>query len=219
MTRISATCGLLAGPVLIGSWIAGALAQPDEYSFLHHASSDTGADTASSPWISNIGDNLGGLLLIGFALGLGRSLGGYRWARIGSALLVAVGAGLFLLGVFRIDCREIDAGCEAPDASWHGTAHGIVAGITALAILVAPFVLARALKHTPRWEDLWSPTFAVGIGAIATLVAGNAVGVGLGSLLSAIVSLACIVVLAVRMLRLAGDSVPVPHPAAEVQRT
>ncbi len=217
--RISAICGLLAGPVLIGSWIVGALAQPDEYSFLHHASSDTGADTASSPWISNIGNNVGGLLLLGFAIGLRRSLGSHRWARVGSALLVVVGLGLFLLGIFRIDCREIDAGCDTPDASWHGTTHGIVAGITVLAILLAPFVLSRALKLTLRWSDLWIPTLALGIGAIAALVAGNAVGVGLGGLLSAIASLAWLAVLSIRMLLLARDAVPEPRPAVEVQRT
>jgi hypothetical protein len=50
---VSAICGFCAGPVLlVASW-AGVLAQPEEYSFLHHASSDLGADTADAAWLSN----------------------------------------------------------------------------------------------------------------------------------------------------------------------
>ena len=61
----------LAGPALVSFWIIAALAQPSGFSFVNHASSDLGAETADSPWIANeLGSQLPGLLLLVFALGL-----------------------------------------------------------------------------------------------------------------------------------------------------
>ncbi len=204
--RIPAICGLLAGPAFIVGWVAGGLAQPDEYSFLDHAMSDLGAETAGSPWLFNqIGANLAGVLLLVFAIGLWRSLGRHRSARIGSVLVAVVGIASFFDGVFRLDCRQMDAGCDASDASWHGTAHGISSTFTFLAFALAPFVLARALKLSPRWHDLWRPTLAFAIGTIATLVVGGFIGEEFGTRVGTTVWFAWIAVLAVRMLHLAYE--------------
>jgi Protein of unknown function (DUF998) len=202
---LPAICGLLAGPVLLVATVAGALAQPDEFSIVDHANSDLSADTADSPWLSNqLGSNLPGLLLLVFAIGLWRSLERHRSARIGSILVAIAGVGVFLTGFFRLDCRQIDPGCE--DSSRHAVAHNTVAGLTILALVLAPFVLARALKLTLRWRDLWVPTLAFGIGTIVAAVAGSAVGEGLGSLLAVLVWFIWIAVLAIRMLRLAAPT-------------
>jgi hypothetical membrane protein len=124
---VSAICGLLAGPVLLVANWAGVLAQPDAYSFVNHASSDLGADTAEASWLSNqLGSNLPGLLLLVFAIGLWYSAGRHPSARIGSFRIGVVGVGIFLTGFFTLDCREIDAGCEI--TSWQATAHVITAG-------------------------------------------------------------------------------------------
>ena len=206
------------GPTLIVGWVAGAVAQPDEYSLVHHTVSDAGAETANSAWLANqVGDNLTGVLLVVFAIGLGRSVGRHASARIGSILLAIVGVGLSLAGAFRIDCRAIDAGCDKPWDSSHGTAHGIAAGIATLAFVLAPFVLARALKLTPLWRRLWVPTLAFGFGTIAALLVGGAFGQGLSDLLSAAVWLAWIAVLAFRMVLLARDVTDIP--AREVRAT
>ena len=205
----SAICGLLAGPVFIAGWVAGGLAQPDEYTFLHHAVSDLGAETADSAWLYNrLGGNLTGLLLLAFAVGLWRSLGRHRSARIGASLVAVVGAGQVLDGFFRLDCREIDPGCTTPDASWHGTAHGIESMFTVLAFALAPFVLARALALAPRWHDLWPLTLAFGIGTIATFVGGRVIGEGFGALAGTAVWFAWIAALAFRLLRLAREEAP-----------
>ena len=204
---VSAICGLFAGPVLFVGTLAGALAQPDEFSLVNHANSDLGADTADSAWLSNqLGSNLPGLPLLVFAIGLWRSVGRHRSARIGSGLLAAVGVCVFLTGLCRLDCRQIDPGCE--NSSWHAAAHNAVAGLTVLALVLAPFVLARALKLTQRWRDLWLPTLAFGIGTIVAAVAGSVVGEGLGSLLAVLVWFIWITVLAIRMLRLAAATPP-----------
>jgi hypothetical protein len=162
--RFPAICGLLAGPVLVFGWVAGGLAQPDGYSLVEHAVSDAGADTADKAWLENqIGDNLAGVLLVVFAIGLRRLLG-TRWsARIGTSLVAVTGVGLFLVGLLRIDCRSIDAGCERPWGSWQATAHGIAAAIATLAFVLAPFVLARALKLEATWRGLRVPTLVFGI--------------------------------------------------------
>ncbi len=198
---VSAICGLLAGPVLFVGTLAGALAQPDDFSLVNHANSDLGADTAESAWLSNqLGSNLPGLLLLVFGIGLWRSVGRHRSARIGSILVAVAGVSVFLTGLFRLDCRQIDQGCD--NSSWHAAAHNTVAGLTVLALVLAPFVLARALKLSPQWRDLWVPTLAFGIGTIVAAVAGSVVGEGLGSLLAVFVWFIWITVLAIRMLRL-----------------
>jgi hypothetical protein len=214
---ISAVCGLLAGPVLlIANW-AGVLAQPDAYSFVNHASSDLGADTADVPWLSNqLGSNLPGLLLLVFAIGLWYSVGRHPSARIGSLLVGVVGLGIFLTGFLTLDCREIDAECE--NTSWQATAHVITAGPTLLGLVLSPFVVARALKQSPRWRDLRVPTLVLGIGTIAAAIAGSAIGEGLGQYAAVIVWFAWITVLAVRMFRLAGAEAATTLPAIEGDR-
>jgi hypothetical protein len=183
---------------------AGAvLAQPDQFSVVNHENSDLGADTANHAWIANqLGSNLPGLLLFVFAIGLWRSLGPHWSARMGSGMVGAVGIGIFLSGFLRLDCRHIDRGCE--QKSWHAITHGADAGLTVLALVLPPFVLARALKLEPRWRQLWLPTLAFGVGTIAAAVAGGVVGAGLASLTGPLVWFAWITMLAIRMLRLSS---------------
>jgi Protein of unknown function (DUF998) len=202
---VSAICGFCAGPVLlVASW-AGVLAQPEEYSFLHHASSDLGADTADAAWLSNqLGSNLPGALLTVFAVGLGYALGDRISARIGAGLIGVVGVGFFLTGFFTLDCREIDAGCSERSMSWQANTHVTVALVILLALGLSPFVLARALKFLPRWRDLRITTFAFGVGTIVVTIAVSAVvGEGLGQYAAVIAWFAWITILSLRMLRLA----------------
>jgi hypothetical membrane protein len=196
----------VTGPLLYLGTLAGALAQPDTFSLVNHANSDLGADTAASPWLSNqLGSNLPGVLLFVFAIGLWRSVGRHASARIGAALIAVVGIGIFLSGFFRLDCRQIDVGCE--DSSWHAAAHNATAGIIVLALVFAPFVLARGLKVSPAWNDLWVPTLAFGVGTVVAAIAAGAVGEGLSSLVAVLVWFVWITVLAIRMLRLAAQGV------------
>ena len=205
---VSAACGLLAGPVMFVAIGVAVLAQPGEFSVVNHENSDLGAVTANSAWIDNqLGSNVPGLLLLVFAVGLWRSLGSRRSARIGSILVGAVGAGIFLSGFFRIDCRHIDRGCD-PSSSWHAVAHNITGGITVIGLVLAPFVLSRALKLVPEWRGLWVPTLVFAVGTIAAAVIGGAIGEGVASLLAALVWFIWITVLAARMLRLSRASPP-----------
>jgi len=204
--RVSALCGLLAQVTFIVGWLAGGLAQPGAYSFVRDDISDLGAPTADRAWIYNqIGANLTGLLMVGFALGLWRALGPHRFARLGAVALVVMGTGQFLDGLLRVDCREIDSGCSDRDSvSWRQNAHGIETAFTIVSFTLAPFVLAWAFRRLPEWRDLWLPTLLAGIATlVAVLIAFGASGVsGLGLRGATAIWFAWIGLLAFRLLRI-----------------
>ncbi|MFL5936208.1 MAG: DUF998 domain-containing protein [Gaiellaceae bacterium] len=111
-TRAAGVCALLALLTISVGWIAGAVAQPDAYSSADDDTSDLGALTASRAWIYNqIGDNLTGILVVLFGLGLWRALSPDVLGRIGAGAVILTGLGAFLDGVFRLDCRGIDRNC------------------------------------------------------------------------------------------------------------
>lgn len=70
-----------------------------------------------------------------------------------------------------------------------------------IALVLAPFVLSRALKFIPEWRDLWIPTILLAVGTIAAAVLGGAIGAGVASLLGVLVWFIWITILAARMLR------------------
>lgn len=204
--------GILAGPVLIAASWAATLAQPDQFSWINNPTSDLGADTADARWVSNqLGSNLSGILLITFAAALWQMLGRHWSARLGSVLVGAVGACLFLTGIFTLDCREIDAPCE--NASWQATSHLTVAGVTVLALFVSPFVVARAVRFSDGWQDLRAPSLILGALTVVASAVASAWGEGLGSYVAVIIWFAWLTLLAVRMLRLARTTSDPTIPA------
>jgi hypothetical protein len=155
--RAAGVCALLALLTINMGWIVGALAQPDAYSSADDDTSDLGALTASSAWIYNqIGDNLTGILVMLFGVGLWRALSPDVLGRIGAGAVILTGLGAFLDGIFRLDCRGIDRNCT--NDSWHSSAHKMETRFTVAATLAAPFILAFAFRRTPKWRDVWLPT-------------------------------------------------------------
>ena len=147
--RIAGVCGLLAFVTSAVGWIAGGFAQPSSYSVADDDISDLGAVTASSAWIYNqLGANLTGLLVVVLALGLWQALSPDLLGRLGAVALLVAGVGGFLDGVFRLDCRGIDAACT--NDSWHSHAHKIESGITGAALLLAPPFSARSRSGASR---------------------------------------------------------------------
>jgi hypothetical protein len=157
--RAAGVCALLALVTISVGWIGGALAQPDAYSTADDALSDLGALTANMPWIYNqIGDNLTGILIILFGLGLWRALRPDVLGRIGAGVVMLAGLTAFLEGIFRLDCRGIDSGCT--NDSWHSSAHKMNNRFTVAATIAAPFILAFAFRRIPEWRGAWLPTLA-----------------------------------------------------------
>lgn len=157
--RAAGVCGLLALVTISVGWIGGALAQPDAYSSADDDLSDLGALTANKAWIYNqIGDNLTGILIILFGLGLWRAVRPSVLGQIGAGAVMLTGLGAFLDGIFRLDCREIDQGCT--NDSWHSSAHKMNNRVTVVATLAAPLILAFAFRRIPQWRGAWLPTLA-----------------------------------------------------------
>ncbi len=180
--------------------VAGDLAQPDAFSPANDDISDLGARTADSAWLYNqLAANLNGLLIIAFALGLWRALGSGWLGRLGVIALIGLGAGRFLEGFLRLDCRGMDEGCE--NDSWQSDGHGIESGISAALFFLAPLLLAFAFRRLPQWRDLWLPTILTVPVIIAASVLFSFVGDGAATRAGSIVWFLWLALVAVRLLR------------------
>ena len=155
--RAAGACGMVALLTSTIGWLAGDLAQPAAFSPANDDISDLGAVTASNAWLYNqVGANLTGLLVVILAIGLWLALRPDLLGCLGSVALAVAGAGSFLDGLFRLDCRGIDAACT--NDSWHSHAHKVESGITAVALLLAPLILAFAFRRVAGWRGAWLPS-------------------------------------------------------------
>ena len=176
--RIAAICGLAVPLTSAIGWAIGGLAQREAYSSTDDDVSDLGAMTASSAWLYNqIGSNLTGLLIVVLAVGLWRSLAPDKLGRLGAGALLLVGVGVFLDGLFRLDCQGIDANCQ--NVSWHSDAHKMESRFTVVFTLLSPIILAFAFRRAAEWRDSWVPTLAVipvsiGVGILFSVLGDGA---------------------------------------------
>jgi hypothetical membrane protein len=204
-TRLAAACGLLAPLTYSAALLFGGLAQPDAFSSAEDAISDLGAETASSAWIYNqIGLNLTGILLMVFALGLWRALSPDLAGRLGAVALGLVGLTLFLQGFFRLDCQDIDAGCE--NTSWHSDAHSLATGVSAAFLFASPIVLVFAFRRLPHWRDAWLPTLAAVPAFIGASVLFSLLGSGASTRAGAITWMLWLGYIALQLLRKGEES-------------
>ena len=205
--RLAGACGVLAFVAFNVAWIAGGLAQPSAYSVADDDISDLGAMTAEHAWIYNqVGANLSGLLVIALGVGLWRALSPDLLGRIGAALLVTEGVSGFFDGIFRLDCRGIDAACD--NTSWHSDAHKIESGFTAALFLLAPLVLAFAFRRNPRWRDSWLPTLLTIPALIAANIVFSAIGDGAATRAGTVVGFAWVAFVGLQLWRKSPSASP-----------
>jgi hypothetical protein len=175
--RLAGACGLLAFVTGTIGWVAGGFAQPTAYSIARNDISDLGAVTAASPWLYNqVGANLTGLLLLLCALGVWRAVRPSVLGRLGAGALALAGIGSFLDGLFRLDCRGIDAACQ--NHSWHSHAHKLESGFTAAFTLAAPVLLGLAFRRIPAWRGAWLPSILTLPAIIVANIVFSAIGDG-----------------------------------------
>ena len=201
--RVAGICGMLALVTSTLGWLAGDLAQPAAFSPANDDISDLGAITASSAWLYNqVGANLTGLLVAVLAGGLWLALSPDLLGRLGAAALLVAGAGGFLDGLFRLDCRGIDAACT--NDSWHSHAHKVESGITAGALFVAPLLLAFAFRRIPGWRGAWLPSLLALPAIVLANVSFSTVGDGAATRAGTVVAFVWIAFVGAWLLREAG---------------
>lgn len=209
--RLAGLCGLVAPVAFVVGVFLGDLAQPDAFSPADDNISDLGALTATKPWLYNqVAANLTGLLILGLAAGLWVALGGSVLARLGVVALAVLGAGIFLDGLFRLDCQGIDVACE--NDSWHSTAHRVEGGFTRVATVVAPVVLAFAFRRLPEWRRIWLPTLLAIPAAILVGIPFSGLGTGAATRATSVVLVLWIGLVGFWLLRAAERRTVGPPP-------
>jgi hypothetical membrane protein len=211
----------VAGPVVFSAaWLVAWAAQ-DTYSPRREDISALAALDAQQPWVMIIGFLALAVGLGALGMGLLRAVEGGRMARIGALLVLFAGLGILVAGIARNDCSSELAACkariDAGDVSWHHGLHDAVSGLVFLALVVAQLVLARAFRRDPRWRDLRAYSIVSGILTLALLVLfGTSAIDGWNGLVQRVflaVPLVWIMVLGIRLRRLANDHSALPAAA------
>jgi hypothetical membrane protein len=169
--RVGAFAGVGAAVLITCGWIVGGLLQGDGYSWSSQEISDLGALTAEHAWVWNLADSLSGVLILIFAVGLFAALRSSRAGRVGATLIGVVGVGSVIDGIAREDCPlSTSAACQrlqdGPGLSWHHQVHNIESVIVVVAMLTAPFVIARALRLAGDPRGLRIYTLATGFAQV-----------------------------------------------------
>lgn len=151
MTGRLLACGVIAGPLFVGTWLAQAVTR-DGFDPTYHPISLLSLGDLG--WIQIANFVVTGALLIACAVGLRRVLRPGRAGTWGPALVAANGFGLILAGVF-----VTDAGAGFPpgtpdgppaQVSWHGVLHEVGFVVATLSWLVACFVFLRRFAALGR---------------------------------------------------------------------
>jgi hypothetical membrane protein len=159
--------GICAAIIFMISVIITGILHPN-YSHLTQAISELGAKDAPHPEILNNGGLIPvGILTFIFSIGMFRNIKGSTLLYISSGLVMLVGLGRFLAGVF-----PCDTGC-ATFTSMSAKFHAVT-GLTSLtAGAIAPLIMAFGLRFH-RSQKYYFLSLGLGIGAFITIIAGVA---------------------------------------------
>jgi len=153
MRRI-AQATVVAQILFVVGFLAVGAAEGHGYQWMRDDISDLGALTAHHATVFRLLLLVTGAVTMVFGLlVVGRVLGSPL-----AGVLVALSLPAFdnvSDAFFRLDCRAADPGCTASQAvsSWHGLAHLVCFAVAALATVVAPFVLGRAMSREVMWRS------------------------------------------------------------------
>ena len=206
LQRSSVIAGLAAagivGPILFAVVaLVQSLLRP-EHSLVANPISALAA--GPSGWVQDVNFLLFGSLMIAYAIGLHLGVRPSRWGVVGLAFLVLSGAGLVWAGLF----PATDAtGAYQDDRVLHIVAFPM----TFLGAGIGLIVISRRMAGDPRWQSVVTYALATGIAVLVLLLAGGglvrAPGAplhpwwGLFQWILLAVWLPCMVVLALRLLR------------------
>jgi Protein of unknown function (DUF998) len=167
-SRILLTGAVVATPLFIALWALQAFTR-DGFRPAYHPMSLL--SLGDGGWIQVANFVAVGLLIIGGGIGFGRTLGVGRLTRWVGVLVVLMGVGLVVAGVFVTDAGAgfpVGSPAGAPVMSWHGAVHHVGFLLTQLAFLAVGIVLAVMFaRHRRRG---WAAACIVAVAA-AVLVA------------------------------------------------
>ena len=144
---------VIATPLFVALWAAQAFTREGFRPTYHPMSLLSLGD---SGWVQIANFILTGMLVIGGGIGLGRTLEPGRLTRWSTALIVLMGIGLVVAGVFVTDAGAgFPAGAPegAPEMSWHGAVHEVGFVLTQVAFVAGGAVLAVRCgrNRQPGW--------------------------------------------------------------------
>lgn len=176
--RIAAGCaGLLAQLIFTAGWLTAGAWQPAGYSPIKDTISDLTARTAPHALITLMTLALAGIGTAVFALaGLRPALAGAGRVAVYAPWflgLSALGLGN-LLSFAQIPCQAgVDCTQQQAMSGFGGTVDATGGVIVALLAAVAPFPMARRMRHVSGWQHLARPSLPVGAATFACLVASG----------------------------------------------
>ncbi len=175
MGSIGGVAGVAGACIFTVGWVAGGIAQTSSYSWPRQEISDLGALTAQHAWVWNLADSLSGALIAVLAFTLFLYAGADRAGRLGALLVGIVGVGGMFDGILREDCPlSTSAACQGlrdgPGLSWHHQAHNLESVLVGVAMLAAPFAIAKALPRLSAPPVLRAYCLATGVTSIAGTV-------------------------------------------------
>jgi len=158
VSKLLAICGVIA-PVLFLTLLIVAGSLRPGYDQLRNYISPLGVGPNAA--IQNVNFIVVGVLMIGFVLGLHRSVGGGRGSKTGPALLGAGAMGFSALGFFPT--------CPGWCAS--GTIHSLLFFIVVTGAVVGLPVFSRRLNQDDQWKSYVGYSISTAIVALASFAA------------------------------------------------
>jgi hypothetical membrane protein len=127
-------------------------------------------------WMQIANFIVGGLLILGFAVGVRQTLGRGRGAAWGPILLAIAGMGLIIAGIFVTDPAfgypPGTPGGPTLHTTWHGALHFFLGGLAFfIGLSAACFVFARRFASDPHWRGWVALSVTAGVIVLAFLVA------------------------------------------------
>jgi len=162
-TRVLVTAGAVAGPVFVVVGLVQAVTR-DGFDLTRHPLSML--SLGDRGWVQIANFIIAGVLMLAFAVGTRRSLGGGPGRGAAPVLFALYGVGLVLGGAFTAD-PALGFPVGTPDGyptEWtlHGTVHAFAAPLAFLALVAVTFVVAHRLSwEGHRAAAVWSRVIGV----------------------------------------------------------
>ena len=202
--KLLALAGMIGPAAFITLVIVQSFLQPD---YSHVAMPISALAAWPAGWLQNLNFFLSATLLAAFTIGLNLAIRPTRFGWLGIALLLANSLSLFMTGLFpwiRLDGIPTET-----------LPHAIAAILTFSTVSTGLVVLSRRMAADSHWSDLSTYVVATGLvmAALFIVVGGFAIDEGAplhrwaGLLQRVLVAVwfACLLVMALRVLRLARD--------------